>query len=130
MAELIRADGDLTDKQICICELLCCRFAGLSGSIATIRYETFIADPAVLLTACGIKAVTTGVAIERSDLTRERSHGSAISDRIRQMASSGYLPGICHFYPSYFNGRGGRFKNMSSSLPPILKAFRAPSDSN
>ena len=55
LAALGRADLDLTDKQIRICDLLLHRFAQLADRIAVIPYEVFVTDPSLLLAAAGIR---------------------------------------------------------------------------
>jgi hypothetical protein len=104
MAKLTRTEMDLTDKQICICDLLCRRFAEPARGVTVVRYESFVADPAVLMAACDVKTRAARAVIEHQDSAGEQSDAAAITKRIQHMAANGDLPGICHFYPSYLNG--------------------------
>jgi len=104
LAALGTADIDLTDKQIGICDLLLCRFAQLAGRIAVIPYEAFVADPAQLLAAAGIREPAPSRIF---GITRPPSRGdqdrqeAALASRIRQLIAAGQLPGIARYYPQY-----------------------------
>jgi hypothetical protein len=105
LAALARADLDLTDKQIRICDLLFSRFEQLAGRIAVIPYEVFVSDPARLLAAAAITpaaspkvtATTRGIPGSESG-DQERA---VLVERIRQLVATGQLPGIARYYSYY-----------------------------
>jgi len=104
LAALGGADIDLTEKQIRICDLLLRRFAQLAGRIAVIPYEVFVADPAQLLAAAGIRqpAPSQIIGITRPPLRGDEDRRkAALADRIRQVIAEGQLTGIVRYYPHY-----------------------------
>lgn len=105
LAALGRADLDLTDKQIRICDLLLCRFGQLADRIAVIPYEVFVADPAQLMAAAGIRqpAPSQIVGIARPAPLRDDGDRAkaALATRIRQVVAQGQLTGIVRYYPRY-----------------------------
>jgi hypothetical protein len=108
LAALGRADLDLTDKQIRICDLLLCRFGQLADRIAVIPYEVFAADPARLLAAAGIsQPAPSGI----SSIVRPMSshddddrQKALLTGRIQQLIAAGELPGVVQYYPHFADG--------------------------
>ena len=105
LAALGRADVDLTDKQIRICDLLLHRFAQLADRIAVIPYEVFVTDPAQLLAAAGIPQPVPFRIISTVRPMPLDGHGdlrkAPLTERIRQLIAAGQLPGIVRYYPHY-----------------------------
>jgi hypothetical protein len=108
LAALGRADLDLTDKQIRVCDLLLRRFAELADRIAVIPYEVFVADPAQLLAAAGISQPASSRISSigrpmpsRDDDDRQKP---ALTGRIRQLTAAGRLPGVVRYYPHFAYG--------------------------
>ena len=105
LAALGRADLDLTDKQIRICDLLLHRFGLLADRIAVIPYEVFVADPAQLLAAAQIPQPAP---FRVSSISRPTPSGddgdrqnASLTERIRGLVGAGQLPGIARYYPYY-----------------------------
>jgi Sulfotransferase domain len=102
LAALGRADLDLTDKQIRICDLLLSRFEELADQIAVVPYEVFVVDKTRLLAAAGINkapAARSSVHIRPSYIDdRQREE---LTERIRRLTAIGQLPGIARYYPQY-----------------------------
>jgi hypothetical protein len=103
LVALGRADLDLTERQIRICDLIMHRFGQLADRIAVIPYEVFTADPAQLLAAakislpmrCPINSIARPTPAE-ADGDRPRAQ---LAERIRQLFATGQLPGISRYYP-------------------------------
>jgi hypothetical protein len=105
LAALGRADLDLTDKQIRICNLLLYRYGQLADRIAVIPYEVFTADPAQLLAAARIPQPVLSQIIAIVRPTPSRDDGDRqkppLAAQIRQLIAAGQLPGIARYYPHY-----------------------------
>ena len=105
LAALGRADLDLTDKQIRICDLLLYRYGQLADRIAVIPYEVFTADPAQLLAAARIPQPVLSQIIAIVRPTPSRDDGDRqkppLAAQIRQLIAAGQLPGIARYYPHY-----------------------------
>src|SRR6516162_3459148 len=105
LAALGRADVDLTDKQIRICDLLLYRFGQLADRIAVIPYEVFVTDPARLLTAARIPHPVRNWSSSVARPPPSRGDGdrqnAPLAERIRLLTAAGQLPGIALYYPHY-----------------------------
>ena len=105
LAALGRADLDLTDKQIRICDLLLYRYGQLADRIAVIPYEVFTTDPAQLLAAARIPQPMPSQIIAIVRPTPSRDDGDRqkppLAAQIRQLIAAGQLPGIARYYPHY-----------------------------
>ena len=105
LAALGRADLDLTDKQIRICDLLLYRYGQLADRIAVIPYEVSTADPAQLLAAARIPQPVLSQIIAIVRPTPSRDDGDRqkppLAAQIRQLIAAGQLPGIARYYPHY-----------------------------
>lgn len=108
LRSLGRAELELSEKQIRICDLLFGRFLRWANRISILRYEELVADPARLLRAAGIPEVgspSASAVIERtppSPAGRDRRIG--FTERVRRLAADGKLPAICECYPDYGPG--------------------------
>jgi hypothetical protein len=105
LAALGRADLDLTDKQIRICDLLLHRFGQLAERIAVVSYEVFVTDPAKLLAAARI---ADPVPCRLNSIVRSTPSSGAedrqkppLAAQIRRLIAAGQLPGIARYYPHY-----------------------------
>jgi hypothetical protein len=105
LAALGRADLDLTDRQIRICDLLLYRFGQLADRIAVIPYEVFVTDPARLLTAARIPHPVRNWSSSVARPPPSRGDGdrqnAPLAERIRLLTAAGQLPGIALYYPHY-----------------------------
>jgi hypothetical protein len=105
LAALGRADLDLTDKQIGICDLLLRRFAELADRIAIVPYEVFVTDPAQLLAAARIPhplpCWINSIGHPRLLGADGDEQKEPLTQRIRQLIAAGQLPGIARYYPHY-----------------------------
>jgi hypothetical protein len=97
-----RADLDLTDKQIRICDLLLGRFEHFADRIVVVPYEVFVTDPARLLAAAAIPISTSSQvdAVRRRMPTSEHADQdtAVLIHRIRQLAELGQVPSIARYY--------------------------------
>jgi Sulfotransferase family len=100
-----RADLDLTDKQIRICDLLLRRFGELADRIAVIPYEKFVTDPAQLLAAARIPQSAlfriSSIARPPRSSAHDYQQKAQLVGRIRQLIATGQLSGIARYYPHY-----------------------------
>jgi hypothetical protein len=103
-----RAELEMTEKQIRICDLLFGRFLRWAKRVAILRYEEFVADPARLLRMAGIPEIGSPLAaavIKRTPPAPAGDDGRiGLAERIRQLAAAGELPAICECYPDYASG--------------------------
>jgi hypothetical protein len=105
LAELTRADLDLTEKQLRICDLLLSRFEQLADRIAVVPYEEFVTNPARLLAAAEIRhpahsQIPTPARPAPASLDHDLKK-AALAERIRQLVAAGQLPGIARYYRRY-----------------------------
>jgi hypothetical protein len=105
LRSLCRADLELTEKQIRICELLFSRFLQSAGQVAILRYEELVTDPVRLLRAAGFSKLGAPPAaamiapIPPNPASDDVRIG--LAERIRQLVVAGELPAISRFYPDY-----------------------------
>jgi hypothetical protein len=105
LGSLCRAELELTEKQIRICDLLFGRFLRWVGQVEILRYEEFVTDPALLLRAAGVPQVdsppATGMLAPMPPAPAGDDRRIGLAERIRQLVADGELAAISEFYPDY-----------------------------
>jgi hypothetical protein len=105
LASLCRAELELTEKQIRICDLLFGRFLRWADRVAILRYDELVSDPVQLLRASGVPEVgalpATGMIVPRPPAPAGDDERIGLADRIRQLVAAGELRAIARLYPDY-----------------------------
>ena len=106
LGSLCRAELELTEKQIRICDLLFGRFLRWADRVEILRYEEFVTDPVRLLRAAGVPMVgsppATGIIKPMPPAPAGDDGRIGLAERIRQLVAAGELPAISGLYPDYW----------------------------
>jgi hypothetical protein len=109
LGSLCRAELELTEKQLRICDLLFGRFLRWAGRVTILRYEALVTDPVRLLRAAGVPEVGSPSATDLIKPMPRVPVGDdgriSLAERIRQLVAAGELRAIARFYPDYWPRR-------------------------